>query len=457
VNSLSVNPWLSQKLSKTNSPSRIDLIIETEPNRVDAVAEELQRVAKIKINLPHSSWGRFLPISVPLKDVEKLVDFTYVKEVDYNMPKTIGRFTLFDPLIGPMQISKIEVPGTPLETLALVPLAPIAEAADLSKPGFELIPTSKTRELIAAPNDNTISTKVAVLDTGGLAPFHPLSLSAGPVIPETVISEPPFDMLGHGTHCLSHAFIGMAPTRFGEVRSVANARNCMSVKCLNFQGFGTTSDVLRAQQLAYDWGAKVVNMSLGGPVQGSAIHDDPNCKIINETGDEVFWIVAAGNEGIPWSIGSPGAAPKALTVGSYSPKYGDVAGFSSRGPSGEFYYENQDVWLRDRQEAGEDMLKPDILAPGGGPTVSGSDPVDIIYSGCQGWADGEYDLSPGDGFDGMRGSSMGSAAAAGLVALLFEKKGVVNVAEIKRVMREHWGGPKDLARGYGLLRYDYFN
>ena len=453
---MSVNPWLAQKLSKTNSPSRLDVIIETELNRVDAVAEDLQRIPNFKVDLSKSSWGRFLPVSVPLDDVEKLTDFTYVKEVDYNMPKSIGRFTLFDPLMGPMQISKIEVPGTPLGVLGLVPLAPIAEMADLSRPGFELIPTSKTRELMAPPNDNTISTKVAVLDTGCLAPIHPLALSASPVIPQTVIAEPPFDMLGHGSHCLTSAFVGTAPTRFGEVRSVANALNCMSVKCLNFQGFGETSDVLRAQQLAYDWGAKVVNLSLGGPIQGSAIHDDPNCKIINETGDEVFWVVAAGNEGLPWSIGSPGAAPKALTVGSYSPKYGDVATFSSRGPSGEFYYENQDVWQRDLQEAGEDMFKPDILAPGGGPSTPGMEPVDIIYSGCQGWADGEYDLQPGDGFDGMRGSSMGCAAAAGLVALLYEKKGVMNVAEIKNVMRER-AGAKDLARGYGLLRYDYFN
>ena len=450
-----VNPWLAQKIRHT--PSLLNLIIETEPNRVDAVAEELQRITKIKVNLPRTSWNRFLPIFCPTELIPSLLELPYVKEVNYDMPKTIGRFTLFDPLIGEMQISKIEVPGTPLSTLALAPLAPISRAMDLSRPGFELLPTSKTRELMLAPDDNTVSTKVAVLDTGGLAPFHPLSVSTGPVISQTVIPEPPFDMLGHGSHCLSHAFVGKAPTRFGEVRSVADARNCLSVKCLNFEGFGTTSDVLRAQQLAYDWGAKVVNMSLGGPIQGSAIHDDPNCKIINETGDEVFWVVAAGNEGIPWSIGSPGAAPKALTVGSFSPKYGDVAAFSSRGPNGEFYYENQDVWLQDYQEAGEDMFKPDILAPGGGPTLPNAGPIDLIYSGCQGWADGEYDLSPGDGFDGMRGSSMGSAAAAGLCVLLHEKKGVANVSEIKSIMRQHWQGAKDLARGYGLLRYDYFN
>lgn len=451
-----VNPWLAQKLSKTNSPSRLNLIIETVPDRIDAVAEDLQKIIKIKVDPPRASWGRFLPISCPIDFIPKLLEFPYVKEVNYDMPKTIGRFTLFDPLIGEMKISKIEVPGTPLNMLALVPLAPISRALDFSKPGFEFIPTSKTREFMFAPDDNTISTKVAVLDTGGFLPIHPLAFRSV-IPPETVIIEPPFDMLGHGTHCLSSAFMGTANTRFGEVRSVADAINCLSVKCLNFEGFGSTSDVLRAQQLAYDWGAKVVNMSLGGPIQGSAIHDDPNCKIINETGDEVFWVVAAGNEGIPWSIGSPGAAPKALTVGSFSPKYGDVAAFSSRGPNGEFYYSNPDVWSRDYQEYGEEMVKPDVLAPGGGPSTLGETPIDIIYSGVQGWADGEYDLSPGDGFDGMRGSSMGSAAAAGLCALLHEKKGVANVSEIKSVMRQHWSGSKDIARGYGLLRYDYFN
>jgi subtilisin family serine protease len=447
-----INPWLEQQLSKLHSPSRLELIIETQPNQASQVATDLAGLPNLTVSSTRISWGKFIPIAVPRELIPQILQIPGVVEVHYNAPKTIGRFSpprILDPLIGEVRLSEVEVPGSPFDRL--LTLSPLAIFLGPSDSEYEFMPTSKIRELMAAPEDNTITTRVAVLDTGAPLFVHPMATR--PIIAQSVIAEPPWDVLGHGTWCHTAAFLGKAATRFGVCRSVADALDSLHVKCLNGAGFGSTDDVLKAMDVAYKWGAKVISLSLGGPLQGSALHDDVESKVINETKDAI-WVVAAGNEGKAWSIESPGASPQALTVGSYSPKYGDVSVFSSRGPNGQFYSEHPDVWAQDLAEAGEDLLKPDVLAPGGGPCSNGQKPIDLIYSGSQGWTDGDYDQSI-DGFAPMRGSSMATAVAAGLIALLYEKKGLRTSEAIKSAMRKN-AAEKDPARGYGLLRYDLF-
>jgi subtilisin family serine protease len=447
-NSEKLNPWLREKLRRVHSPQKLDLIIETEPDKASAVASDLARLPKVDVHA--ISWGRFIPISAPIELIPQISEIPYVRKVSYNMPKTI-KSAIIDPLLGEVKLSQVEVPGSPLDRVLSLPFAPLSLFFDVSKPGYEFIPTSKVREIIGAPEDNTITTKVAILDTGAILPFHPLANRMVEV--KTVIPEPPWDMLGHGVFCHTAAFLGDAQSRFGRVRGVADALSSLHVKCMNNMGFGTTSSVLEAMEAAYKWGAKVISLSLGGPLQGSAVHDDPESKVVNEIKD-VLWVVAAGNEGpADWTIDSPGASPNVLTVGSYSTKYGDVSLFSSRGPSGQFYRDNPDVWQKDLAECGDDLIKPDILCVGGGPCKEGQSPIDLIVSGSQGWTDGEYDYAV-DGFTGMRGSSMAAAVAAGLVALLYEKKGIRSTKEIKAVMSQL--GKKDSEKGYGLIRYDMF-
>lgn len=419
-------------------------------NYAVSAARNIAGIPNVNVFTGRISWNRYIPISAPRETIPLISSMPHVRQVHYDMPKTI-KATLLDPLIGPVRLSKIEIPGTPFDTLLNAPLAPLSLFFDLSKPGYEFIPTSKIREVVAAPKDNLITTKVACLDTGAPLPFHPLATRK--ISNETVITEPPFDMIGHGVWCHSTAFLGKAATKFGLCEGIADATNSLHVKCMNSMGIGTTKDVLQAMEYACKWGAKVISLSLGGPLQGSALHDDPECKMVNET-KNVLWIIAAGNEGKEWSINSPAAAPQALTVGSYSTKYKGVSIFSSKGPNGPFYRDNPEVWQRDLAETGEDLVKPDILAPGGGPCKPGQTPIDLIYSGCQGWTEGEYDYNPFNGFAGMRGTSMAAAVAAGIVALLVERKGIKSTREIKTVMSQL--GKKDAVKGYGLLRYDLF-
>jgi len=202
---------------------------------------------------------------------------------------------------------------------------------------------------------------------------------------------------------------------------------------------------------AWSEGAKVVNMSLGGPLQGS-VNDDPQCQLIERLAGEMIFCVAAGNSGPgDWTIGSPGASPHALTVGAWSTHYDGLAIFSSRGPSGEFYEEHFDVWQEDALTYGENMTKPDCVAPGGGPVEEGQTP-DMIYSGVTGWMDGMQDLTLGEGLDAMRGTSMATPHVAGLIAYAYDRGIVQTAQDVKDRLKVHAAKDKDV--GYGFISLD---
>jgi len=129
-----------------------------------------------------------------------------------------------------------------------------------------------------------------------------------------------------------------------------------------------------------------------------------------------------------------------------------VADFSSRGPSGSWYKEHPEDWERDRRKYGENLLKPDCVAPGGGP-VGNRKPVDLLYSGTTGWFDGFYDFLL-DGYEGMRGTSMATPHAAGLIALAVDRGLVKNANEIKQKFKTQ--GVKDIHKGYGFLKWGWF-
>lgn len=98
-------------------------------------------------------------------------------------------------------------------------------------------------------------------------------------------------------------------------------------------------------QWAVDQGADVVNMSLGG---GPGDGTDLMSRTLNEmsAASGTLFVVAAGNDGARETVGTPGAADSALTVGSVT-KDDKLSEFSSRGP-----------------RLGDFGLKPEISAPG---------------------------------------------------------------------------------------------
>lgn len=105
-------------------------------------------------------------------------------------------------------------------------------------------------------------------------------------------------------------------------------------------------------------GAHIHSASWGAADAGVYASDDNNVDYATNTLEDLLFVVAAGNDGpTGTSIGSPGNAKNALTVGALA--HGgliSIAGFSSRGPTAD-----------GRQ-------KPDIMAPGSSTISAAGDP-----------------------------------------------------------------------------------
>ncbi|GGX85365.1 S8 family serine peptidase [Streptomyces fructofermentans] len=244
------------------------------------------------------------------------------------------------------------------------------------------------------------SVKVAVLDTGADASHPDL---AGRIVESRDFSgsSGTGDGFGHGTHVAS--IVGGSGAASGGTRKgVAPGADLLVGKVLGDDGYGSESQVIAGMEWAADSGARVVNMSLGS--EGSSDGTDPMSLALNELTERTgtLFVVAAGNSGElgTGTIGSPGAADAALTVGAVD-RDDTLAPFSSRGP-----------------RVGDDAVKPDVTAPG----------VGIVAARAAGTTMG----SPVDAhYVSASGTSMATPHVAGAAALLAQRHPDWSAARLK--------------------------
>lgn len=221
--------------------------------------------------------------------------------------------------------------------------------------------------------------EVCVVDTG-VDPNHEQLDGKAPIAFYDAVSglTSPYDDNGHGTHVAAIAVGdstgGPAAATFG---GVAPGASLSAAKVLSSLGSGSLSQVIAG----IDWcaarpSARVISMSLGtsAPSDGQ---DGVSQAANNAAAAGKVVVVAAGNSGDePTTIGSPGAAAGAITVGAVaewsaptgSANHSDgvfLAPFSSRGPT-----------LDGR-------VKPDIVSPGVSITSAraGTSAGYVTYSG----------------------------------------------------------------------------
>ncbi|MFB9346057.1 S8 family serine peptidase [Streptomyces heliomycini] len=241
--------------------------------------------------------------------------------------------------------------------------------------------------------------RIAVLDTGVDATHPDLK---GQVTASKNFSPAATagDKVGHGTHVASIA-AGTGARSKGAYKGVAPGAKILNGKVLDDAGYGDDSGILAGMEWAAAQGADIVNMSLGG---GDTPEVDPLEAAVDKLSAEkgVLFAIAAGNEG-PQSVGSPGSADAALTVGAVDDKDG-LADFSSTGP-----------------RVGDGAIKPDVTAPGVDITAASATGNDIAK---------EVGEKPA-GYMTISGTSMATPHVAGAAAILKQQHPEWTYAELK--------------------------
>ncbi|MGW4201683.1 S8 family peptidase [Streptomyces sp. NPDC004726] len=290
--------------------------------------------------------------------------------------------------------------------------------------GVRKVTLEKSVPQIGAPkawasNYDGKGVKIAVLDSG-VDSTHP-DLKDQVVASKNFTGDPDAeDRIGHGTHVASTA-AGTGAQSGGKHKGVAPGAKILNGKVFGSSGGGDESTIIAAMDWAAEQGAGVVNLSLGG---SDTVGVDPLEAAVNRLSAEknILFAVSSGNDG-PNSVGSPGTADAALTVGAVDHQ-DRLAPFSSGGP-----------------RIGDGAIKPDVTAPGVGITAAASK--------------GSADQSP-PGYVGMSGTSMSAPHAAGAAAILRQRHPDWTYAQIKSAIAgsAKGGDYTALEQGSGRIQVD---
>jgi serine protease AprX len=275
--------------------------------------------------------------------------------------------------------------------------------------------------------------RVCVADTG-VDPNHEQLNSKAIVWNDSTPgpSATPVDPQGHGTHVASILLgDGTGGANAATFRGVAPGAALYAARVLDAGGSGEDSWIIEGIEWCVDQGVDIMSMSIG-TIEGSDGLDALSIAVNNAVAAGVVAVVAAGNSGDgPESVGSPGAASGAVTVGAVAEwsappnagagRHSDgvyLAAFSSRGPT-----------------VGGARVKPDVAAPG------------VTVTAAAAGTTATYTT--------MSGTSMATPFVAGTAALAIQANPALSPAGVRALIegtaQDRGPAGKDDDWGAGLL------
>jgi subtilisin family serine protease len=234
------------------------------------------------------------------------------------------------------------------------------------------------------------SITVAVLDSG-VDSYHPdLAANILPGYNFIAGTTDTYDDNGHGTF-VSGIIAGLTNNNVG-IAGLAGKVKILPLKVLDAQGSGTYYDEINAIEYAVNSGAKVINLSLGGPGWSSGMFN----AILYAYDHGVTVVAAAGNDGNS-TYNYPASYPCVISTGS----------IDSSDTKSAFSNFNEGV---DLVAAGESIISTF-------PTLDGS-------------------YAQGDGYTQGDGTSFSTPYVAGLAALLLSIHPSATPGQIEQYMKD---------------------
>jgi len=234
----------------------------------------------------------------------------------------------------------------------------------------------------------------------------------------------PHDLNGHGTHVA-----GIAAAASNNATGIAGVNwqaRIMPVRVLGMDGTGYNFDISEGIRWAYQHGAKVINLSLGGPDEAQNMRD-----AVNEARSAGSLVVAAmGNSR---EEGNPTSYPAA---------YDSVMAVAATGPSDVYAFYSQYGPHCDISAPGGDMAGPQD--PNG---IYSSLPTYPVYMTTFYGYNTNYDY--------VHGTSQAAPHVSGLAALIWSIRPDLSVDQVRNVIQttaKDLGAPGwDSNYGYGRI------
>jgi len=337
-------------------------------------------------------------------------------------------------------------------------------------------------------NGGSRTVKVAVIDTGvqktpeltsvpfdSPKHFQSYDCATQEQLPTQIIDTNVTDNEGHGTHVAST--IAQSTNNGNHAAGVAYGVTLIPVKVLSCDWGGATVDTIAGINHAVASGAKVINMSLGGPATGYSIAERQAIKAAVNQGVTV--VIATGNSALRASspaIGCPACMPEAIAVGAvrydsiramysqYTPDNitdavnGNIVnrGVDVVAPGGQMINDVRNAFLDANSDQMPDGILQQTIVVGSNPLryTSVTDFNADFGLNCISGSDTEgYGISENCGL--LQGTSMSTPHVTGLVALMYSLKSNITPDQVKSILKstamKSFAGYSQLEYGAGII------